>query len=220
MPFSSSNAPYPANEPLPSGNAFSVLVVEDQGSVHAALVAELRRSGVSDIFEAPDGQAALHLFKTHRPALVLLDIKLPGQDGYWVAQQMRESEAGDWTPIIFLSCLDNELDVWCGIEVGGDDYLVKPVKPIVLMAKLRAMRRLPEGSGLPAARSLQAPPARGRALWRQGMRPHPAQHATLRRDDVCAHTGAVAQGARHCARGLPAGRHANPVRRHHQLGAR
>ena len=50
MPFSSSNAPYPANEPLPSGNAFSVLVVEDQGSVRAALVAELRRAGVSDIF--------------------------------------------------------------------------------------------------------------------------------------------------------------------------
>ncbi|KQB57657.1 diguanylate cyclase domain-containing protein [Acidovorax facilis] len=142
MPFSSSNAPYPASQPLPSGNAFSVLVVEDQGSVRAALVAELRRAGVSDIFEAPEGNAALHLFKTHRPDLVLLDIRLPGQDGYWVAQQMRESEAGDWTPIIFLSGLDNELDVWRGIEVGGDDYLVKPVKPIVLMAKLRAMRRL------------------------------------------------------------------------------
>ena len=137
MPFSSSNAPYPSNEPLPSGNAFSVLVVEDQGSVRAALVAELRRAGVSDIFEAPEGQAALHLFKTHRPDFVLLDIKLPGQDGYWVAQQMRESEAGDWTPIIFLSGLDNEPDVWRGIEVGGDDYFVKPVKPakpIMLMA--------------------------------------------------------------------------------------
>ena len=59
MPFSSSNAPYPANEPLPSGNAFSVLVVEDEGSVRAALVAELRRAGVSDIFEAPEGLAAL-----------------------------------------------------------------------------------------------------------------------------------------------------------------
>ncbi|MFP5446576.1 MAG: response regulator, partial [Betaproteobacteria bacterium] len=75
MPFSSSNAPYPASQPLPSGNAFSVLVVEDQGSVRAALVAELRRAGVSDIFEAPEGNAALHLFKTHRPDLVLLDIR-------------------------------------------------------------------------------------------------------------------------------------------------
>lgn len=140
------------NPPLPAGNqhaapfrvgsGFTVLVVEDQSAVRAALVAELRQAGVSDIFEAPDGSAALQLFKAHRPDLVLLDIQLPDRDGYWVAQQMRESEAGDWTPIIFLSGLDNELDVWRGVEVGGDDYLVKPVKPIVLMAKLRAMRRL------------------------------------------------------------------------------
>jgi CheY-like chemotaxis protein len=74
--------------------------------------------------------------------LVLLDIQLPGKDGYWLAQQMRIAEPGDWTPIIFLSGLDNELDVWRGIEAGGDDYLTKPVKPIVLVAKLRAMRRL------------------------------------------------------------------------------
>jgi DNA-binding response OmpR family regulator len=142
VPFTVSNTPYPAAPALPGdAGGFSVLVVEDQPSVRAALVAELRRAGVSDIFEAPEGGAALHLFKAHRPDLVLLDIKLPGQDGYWVAQQMRESEAGDWTPIIFLSGLDNELDVWRGIEVGGDDYLVKPVRPIVLMAKLRAMRR-------------------------------------------------------------------------------
>lgn len=144
MPFASSTALYPAAAPLPpsGGPGFSVLVVEDQASVRAALVAELRRAGVSSVFEAPEGAAALHLFKAHRPDLVLLDIKLPGKDGYWVAQQMREGEAGDWTPIIFLSGLDSELDVWRGIEAGGDDYLVKPVKPIVLMAKLRAMRRL------------------------------------------------------------------------------
>ena len=142
MPFSSPHAPYPPDAPLCEGYAFSVLVVEDQASVRAALVAELRRAGVSDILEADAGDAALHLFKARRPDLVLLDIRLPGQDGYWVAQQMRESEAGDWTPIIFLSGLDHELDVWRGIEVGGDDYLVKPVSPIVLMAKLRAMRSL------------------------------------------------------------------------------
>lgn len=120
----------------------SVLVVEDQESVRAALVGELRHAGVSDVLEAPNGDVALHLFKLRRPDLVLLDIRLPGNDGYWVAQQMRMAEPGDWTPIIFLSGLDNELDVWRGIEVGGDDYLVKPVKPIVLLAKLRAMRRL------------------------------------------------------------------------------
>lgn len=121
---------------------FSVLVVEDMDALRAALVAELRRAGVAQVLEAREGDAALRLFREQRPDLVLLDICLPGNDGYWVAQQIRMAEPGDWTPIIFLSGLDNELDVWRGIEVGGDDYLTKPVKPIVLVAKLRAMRRL------------------------------------------------------------------------------
>ena len=122
---------------------FSVLLVEDQASVRATLAGELRHVGVSEVLEAASADAALHLFKLRRPDLVLLDIRLPGgNDGYWVAQRMREAEPGGWTPIIFLSGLDGDLDVWRGIEAGGDDYLVKPVKPIVLAAKLRAMRRL------------------------------------------------------------------------------
>ncbi|MBP6395996.1 MAG: diguanylate cyclase [Giesbergeria sp.] len=130
-----------AQEP-PHTSAFKVLVVEDQKAVRAVLVAQLRHAGVPHVLEAGDGNSALELFTQHRPDLVLLDIKLPGKDGYWVAQQMRSAEPGDWTPIIFLSGLDSDLNVWRGIEAGGDDYLVKPVKPIVLVAKLRAMRRL------------------------------------------------------------------------------
>ncbi len=127
--------------PAPA-NPFKVLVVEDQKAVRAVLVAQLRDAGVPHVLEAGDGANALELFIQHRPDLVLLDIKLPGKDGYWVAQQMRSAEPGGWTPIIFLSGLDSDLNVWRGIEAGGDDYLVKPVKPIVLVAKLRAMRRL------------------------------------------------------------------------------
>lgn len=124
---------------------FTVLLVEDLASVRAHLAGELRRAGVSEVLEASDADPALRLFKLRRPDMVLLDIRLPGaHDGYWVAQRMRELEPGGWTPIIFLSGLDGDLDVWRGIESGGDDYLVKPVKPIVLAAKLRAMRRLHE----------------------------------------------------------------------------
>ncbi|CAM3852406.1 diguanylate cyclase domain-containing protein [Paracidovorax anthurii] len=131
------------NDEPPAAGPFSVLVVEDQLSVRLALVSELRHAGVSDVLEAASGDVALQLFKLRRPDLVLLDIRLSDEnDGYWVAQQMREAEPGGWTPIIFLSGLDSDLDVWRGIEAGGDDYLVKPVKPIVLVAKLRAMRRL------------------------------------------------------------------------------
>lgn len=128
--------------PQDASAPFSVLVVEDQPSMRTALVRELHQAGVSEVLEAENGRAALALFRSRRPDLVLLDIRLPGEDGYWVARQLRETERGEWTPIIFLSGLDNDLDVWRGIEAGGDDYLVKPVKPIVLVAKLRAMRRL------------------------------------------------------------------------------
>jgi diguanylate cyclase (GGDEF)-like protein len=124
------------------GRPFSVLVVEDQASLRQALVAELHAAGVQQVLEAGSGTAGLALFQARRPDLVLLDVVLPERDGYWVAQQMRAVEAGDWTPIIFLSARDGELDLWRGIEAGGDDYLTKPVRPVVLIAKLRAMRRL------------------------------------------------------------------------------
>lgn len=124
-------------------DAFSVLVVEDQMSVRRALAANLRTAGVSSVLEAANSVQALGLFTSLRPDLVLLDVVLPENDGYWVAQQMRQSETGgSWTPIIFLSSRDSDLDLWRGIESGGDDYLTKPVKPVVLIAKLRAMRRL------------------------------------------------------------------------------
>lgn len=142
-PASPAASARPADLQPPASGPFSVLVVEDQASVRAALVGELKHAGVSDVMEAASGDVALQLFKLRRPDLVLLDIRLSDHnDGYWVAQQMREAEPGGWTPIIFLSGLDSDLDVWRGIEAGGDDYLVKPVKPIVLVAKLRAMRRL------------------------------------------------------------------------------
>lgn len=96
-----------------------VMVVDDQNSVRMALAYELQHSGVTEVIQASDAESAVALFQQHRPDLVLLDIRLPGNSGYWVARRIRESENGDWTPIIFLSGLDNDLDVWQGIESGG-----------------------------------------------------------------------------------------------------
>ena len=118
-----------------------VLLVEDQAALRGAVTQVLEHHG-HQVFQAEHATQALDIFHAEHPDLLLLDVVLPDQDGYWLARQIREAEGAQWTPIIFLSGLDNELDVWRGIEVGGDDYLVKPVKPIVLMAKLRAMRRL------------------------------------------------------------------------------
>ncbi len=138
-----STPPAPTPGPGAEHEPFRVLLVEDDHAQRAALAAELQSTGTAEVLQAADARSAVQLFRQHRPELVLLDICLPGsEDGYWVAQRMREAEPGDWTPIIFLSGLAADVDVWRGIEAGGDDYLTKPVKPIVLAAKLRAMRRL------------------------------------------------------------------------------
>lgn len=124
-----------------ASTSLKVLVVDDQSSVRVALAAQLDQFG-HQVIEAADAAWGLEMFKRHRPDLVLLDVVMPGQDGYWLAKQMRQAEAGQWTPIIFLTSRDQDQDLLRGIECGGDDYLIKPVSPVVLGAKLRAMHRL------------------------------------------------------------------------------
>ncbi len=126
---------------LPLPKPLTILVVDDQPDVRVALAARLDALG-HRVLEAGDATWALEQFQRHKPDLVLLDVVMPGHDGYWVARRMRELESGHWTPIIFLSARDQEQDLSLGIESGGDDYLVKPVSPVVLAAKLRAMSRL------------------------------------------------------------------------------
>jgi diguanylate cyclase (GGDEF)-like protein len=127
--------------PAASSASLTILVVDDQPGVRVALVAQLDALG-HRVLEAGDATWALEQFQRHQPDLVLLDVVMPGHDGYWLARQMRQAESGRWTPIIFLSARDQEQDLWKGIESGGDDYLVKPVSTVVLAAKLRAMTRL------------------------------------------------------------------------------
>jgi len=119
----------------------TVLVVDDQSATRVALVAELDAAGHRAL-EADGAEWALELFKRYKPDVVLLDVEMPGKDGYWCARAIRAAEPGGWTPIIFLSQRDQERDIWQGIESGGDDYLVKPFSPMILHAKLRAMMRL------------------------------------------------------------------------------
>lgn len=122
-------------------SSLNILLVEDQVSVRKALGLQLQQQG-HRVIEATDGREALSLFSSERPDLVLMDVVLPGEDGYWTAQQIRLLEGSDWTPIIFLSSRDSELDLQKGIEAGGDDYLFKPASPVVLAAKLHALTRL------------------------------------------------------------------------------
>jgi len=135
------DGPVMSSLPAAHQSPLTILVVDDQPAVRVALVAQLDALG-HRVLEAGDATWALDQFQRHKPDLVLLDVVMPGHDGYWLARQMRQVESGRWTPIIFLSARDQEQDLWKGIESGGDDYLVKPVSTVVLAAKLRAMSRL------------------------------------------------------------------------------
>jgi diguanylate cyclase (GGDEF)-like protein len=119
-----------------------ILIVDDQESIRKYLYQELQRIGVREIVESSTAADALVKFAQCKPDLVLLDIQMPGENGYWIAEQIRNAEAGNWTPIIFLTALDQDENLWEGIRVGGDDYLIKPVRTTVLAAKIRAMQRL------------------------------------------------------------------------------
>jgi diguanylate cyclase (GGDEF)-like protein len=95
------------------------------------------------VVTAGNGAEAIEVFKRERPDLVLLDVIMPEMDGFEAAQCIRKLEDNDsWTPIIFLTGMNGDADLKRGIEAGGDDYLIKPVSPVVLAAKVKAMQRL------------------------------------------------------------------------------
>jgi diguanylate cyclase (GGDEF)-like protein len=120
-----------------------ILVVEDSRSNRALITAILNRLGHYSV-EAEDGARAVALFEQEPPDLVLMDVQLPGMDGYEVTRRLRAMGGFGWIPIIFLSSMQSAGDIAAGIEAGGDDYLTKPIDPLILAAKVRAMQRIAE----------------------------------------------------------------------------
>lgn len=120
-----------------------ILLVEDDERL-AALTAEFfNRNGFSIAIE-PRGDRAAQRFAELNPRIVLLDLMLPGEDGLAVCRKLRTSFAG---PILILTAKDSDLDQIIGLEAGADDYVAKPVDPMVLLARTRALLRRAE-SGL------------------------------------------------------------------------
>ena len=119
-----------------------ILLVDDS-RVARELTARYLRDMGHPVVQAADGATALDLYAAEAPDLVLLDVEMPGMNGYQVARMMRDRDEEErWIPIIFLSGRVADDDVVQGIDAGGDDYIPKPVSPVVLRAKLNAMRRI------------------------------------------------------------------------------
>jgi two-component system response regulator MtrA len=118
-----------------------VLVVDDDPALAEMLGIVLRGEGLEPAFVA-DGDAALGAFRREKPDVVLLDLMLPGTDGIEVCRQIR-AESG--VPIIMLTAKGDTTDVVRGLEIGADDYIVKPFKPKELIARVRARLRSHDG---------------------------------------------------------------------------
>jgi DNA-binding response OmpR family regulator len=114
-----------------------VLVVDDEPMVREVVSKYLQVDGF-DVHEAPDGDAAMAWLDGHQPELVVLDLMLPGVDGLEVLKRLRRQ--GD-VPVILLTARADEVDRIIGLELGADDYVVKPFSPRELAARVRTVLR-------------------------------------------------------------------------------
>lgn len=122
-------------------NNASILVVEDEPSIREVVTLYLERAGYQ-VNCVSDGSAALAFLANNTPDLVVLDLMLPGVDGFEITRYLRQR--GD-TPIIMLTARRAETDRIAGLEMGADDYVVKPFSPQELVSRVRAVLRRTRG---------------------------------------------------------------------------
>lgn len=118
-----------------------VLVVDDVQENLALIRKTLVQQGY-DVVQAESGEEALEVFGRERPDAVLMDVMLPGMDGYETTARLRQMNGNHWVPIIFISAMVNSIDMVRGLQAGGDDYLAKPIDLHLLLAKMQAMQRI------------------------------------------------------------------------------
>ncbi len=125
-----------------------VLVVEDEVAIADLMRLYLTREGFGVHVER-DGQSGLSAARRLRPVAIVLDVGLPEMQGTEVCRLLRD--AGDWTPILFVTARDDEVDRILGLELGADDYITKPFSPRELVARVRTVLRRSRGeTGRPA----------------------------------------------------------------------
>jgi two-component system OmpR family response regulator len=115
-----------------------ILLVEDEENLSAALRAGLEAEGF-DVDVAADGTTGLELARRRSYDVIILDILLPGTNGFLVCATLREE--GIWTPILMLTAKHGELDEAEALDTGADDFLTKPFSLVVLLARIRALLR-------------------------------------------------------------------------------
>lgn len=129
-----------------------VVIVEDEPAIAHVERLYLTQAGYG-VHHERDGLAGIAAIRSLRPVAVVLDVGLPGMDGIEICRVLRA--AGDWTPVIFVTARDDEVDRVLGLELGADDYLAKPFSPRELVARIKGILRRQAG---PVASTLTVGP--------------------------------------------------------------
>jgi DNA-binding response OmpR family regulator len=156
----------------PADERQRVLIVEDEPNIASFARMYLEAAGFG-VTHAARGDEGLRLAESDPPDLVILDLMLPGMDGYEITKRLRR---GGSTPIIMLTARDDAVDKVVGLELGADDYITKPFNPRELVARVRAVLRRGEtrgqNGGLPESTTIEAGPLRievgGREVFVEG----------------------------------------------------
>lgn len=122
----------------------TILIIEDEPNIRELVSYNLRAGGFLPL-EAEEGISGMEMAENQKPDLILLDIMLPGKDGYEICKELRS--AGNKTPIIMMTAKTDEVDKVLGLEFGADDYISKPFGVRELMARIKAVLRRYEGNG-------------------------------------------------------------------------
>lgn len=121
-----------------------IAIVEDEAELASLIEYNLSRSGFqARIFGGEDGTLAS--LENYRPDLIVLDVMLPGHDGFELCRRMRAGGVLSRVPVVFLTARSDEVDRVLGLEIGGDDYITKPFSPRELVARVKAHLRRQDG---------------------------------------------------------------------------
>ena len=115
-----------------------ILIVEDEESIRGFLKINLKRTGF-EVLETDNGEEGLEIVEREEPDIVILDVMLPGIDGFEVCKRVREKQES--IGIIMLTAKGQEMDKIIGLEYGADDYMVKPFNPMELLLRIKAILR-------------------------------------------------------------------------------
>ncbi|HKS78717.1 MAG TPA: response regulator [Gaiellaceae bacterium] len=122
--------------PMPDGGQVRVLVIDDEAPIRLLCRVNLEAEGI-EVLEAADGKSGLDLARAEHPDVVLLDVMMPGLDGWRVAEELLEDDETRGIPIIFLTARAEFRDRARGLDIGGVDYVTKPFNPLELAPLVR-----------------------------------------------------------------------------------